>query len=80
MIARANLFWHCLSCGAHEPVATTGDVSPGGEYEVGDHEPCITCPDGEAHVMSTRMAAAYEQGLALGMTPETAWERARGER
>jgi hypothetical protein len=67
----ADLYWHCLQCGDHNPVEPTGDE---GEYTLGDHEPC-EC-GGTAHVMTIRMAAACEQGIALGMSAKDAWERA----
>lgn len=74
MSAPLPLYWHCLQCGAHEPVELTGGDE---QYTLGDHEPCITCGDGTAHVVTLRMGAAYEQGLALGMGTRDAWERAR---
>ena len=46
-------------------------------YGLGDHEPCIDCGDGTAHVVTTKMGAAYEQGIALGMSKHEAWERAQ---
>lgn len=70
------LYWHCLACGAHDPVEPTGDDVA---YGLGDHEPCIDCGDGTAHVVTTKMGAAYEQGLALGMGSREAWERASKE-
>lgn len=72
-------YWHCLQCGAHDPVEPTGDEV---EYTLGDHEPCIECGSGTAHVVTLRMGAAYEQGRALGMSAADAWARARdgGER
>lgn len=66
------LYWHCLQCADNEAVAPTGD---GREYKIGDHEPCAC--GGTAHVMTIRTAACYEQGLALGMSREYAWERAK---
>ena len=57
-----DLYWHCLQCGAHDPVEPTGGAE---QYVLGDHEPCIDCGDGTAHVMTVRLAAAYEQGRAL---------------
>ena len=71
---RTDLYWHCLQCGAHDPVEPTGDVE---QYVLGDHEPCITCGDGTAHVMTVRLGAAFEQGLALGMGVRSAWARAK---
>lgn len=68
------LYWHCLHCGAHESVQPTGDAKQ--VYALGDREPCIDCDGGTAHVVTLRMGAAYEQGLALGMTINEAWERA----
>lgn len=70
----AELYWHCLQCGAHVPVEPTGDAE---EYVVGDKEPCIDCGAGVAHVMTLRTGAAYEQGRALGMSAGDAWERAK---
>lgn len=72
----SELFWHCLDCGAHEPVQPTGDAE---DYSLGDHERCIDCGDGTAHVVTLRMGAAYEQGLALGMSRNDAWRRAAKE-
>jgi len=69
-----QLYWHCLSCGAHETVEPTGDE---GAYSLGDCEPCISCDGGTAHVMTVKMAAAYEQGRALSMNCGDAWERAK---
>lgn len=69
------LYWHCLQCGAHDPVEPTGGTEQD-QYALGDHEPCITCGDGTAHVVTLRMGACYEQGLALGMDIRDAWERA----
>jgi hypothetical protein len=69
-----NLYWHCLHCGANDPVETTNGVE---QYELGDHEPCITCSDGTAHVMTVQLGAAYEQGRALGMNIRDAWVRAK---
>jgi hypothetical protein len=69
-----NLYWHCLQCGEHDPVEPTGDTV---EYALGDHEPCITCGDGTAHVVTLRQGAAYEQGLALGMGSSAAWALAK---
>ena len=70
-----ELYWHCLRCGAHEPIESTGETAS--EYELGDHEPCIDCGDGAAHVMTLKQAAAYEQGLALGLDRDRAWKRAK---
>lgn len=77
-----QLYWHCLHCGANDPVEPTGDVGPTGEavsYVLGDHEPCITCGDGTAHVVTIRLGAAYEQGLALGLGIKGAWARAQAQ-
>lgn len=68
----SDLYWHCLQCAGNEAVAPTGD---GNEYKTGDHEPC-EC-GGTAHVVTIRTAACYEQGRALGMSREDAWERAK---
>jgi len=70
------LYWHCLQCGAHDPVEPTGGTEQE-QYALGDHEPCIKCGYGTAHVVTLRMGAHYEQGLALGMDISDAWERAR---
>lgn len=51
------LFWHCDSCGHHEPAQP--------EYEHGDCEPCIHC-DGTARVRTLQESAAVEQAHALG--------------
>lgn len=68
----SDLYWHCLRCGDSEPVEPTGD---GDEYALGDFEPCAC--GGTAHVVTLKMGAAYEQGLALGMTSDQAWNRAK---
>ena len=65
-----DLYWHCLKCGAHDP------VEPTDESALGDSEKCITCGDGMAHVVTTRTGAKYEQGRALGLDIDTAWSRA----
>jgi hypothetical protein len=69
-----ELYWHCLQCGAHDPVQPTGGDD---EYALGDHEKCVDCGDGTSHVVTLRIGAAYEQGLALGMSVREAWARAR---
>lgn len=69
-----ELFWHCLHCGAHDRVELTGGEEA---YVIGDCEPCITCGDGTAHVVTLKLGAAYEQGRALGMGVSTAWARAK---
>jgi hypothetical protein len=71
---KRDLYWHCLQCGDHEPVAPTGD---GNEYVLGDKERCIKCGDGTAHVVTLQQGAAYEQGRALGMSVKEAWARAQ---
>ncbi len=40
------------------------------EYEHGDHEPCITCENGTARVMTLKEAARMEQRHALGLPSE----------
>lgn len=57
------LYWHCLQCGAHEPVQPTGDEHG---YKLGDHEPCIDCGDGTAHVVTLTLrpeVAAFAQAM-----------------
>jgi hypothetical protein len=73
-IAAEQLFWHCLHCHGHEPVEPTGGDD---QYVAGDKEKCIDCGDGTAYVMPIKMAAAYEQGRALGLNRADAWERAQ---
>ena len=68
-----ELFWHCLDCGDHEPITPTGGAE---SYDVGDKEKCIACGDGTAHVVTIKEGAAYEQGIALGLTRNEAWARA----
>ena len=68
------LFWHCIGCGDHEVVESTGD--PDEEYSVGDSEKCITCGESYAHVMTKQQAAFFEQLKALGMTTEQALDHA----
>lgn len=60
-MAEQQLYWHCLQCGAHDPVEPTGGAEQ----------------DEYAHVVTLRMGACYEQGRALGMDIRDAWERAR---
>lgn len=67
------LYWHCASCGAHEPVEPTGSSDPADAYEHGDHEPCITCPNGTARVMTLREAACIESRHARGLPPGAPW-------
>jgi hypothetical protein len=71
----SNLYWHCTTCGDHEPVTPTGDDVV---YSVGDKEPCITCPTGFAHVMTLKQAARFEQLLALGNSTSQAMEATLG--
>jgi hypothetical protein len=52
-----ELFWHCESCGAHEPAQP--------EYAHSSSEPCINCERGTARVMTIKEAAAVEQRHAL---------------
>lgn len=66
-----DLYWHCLQCGAHESVAAS---TP--EYKLGDWEKCIDC-GGQCYVMTLKLGAAYEQGLALGLSRDEAWSRAK---
>lgn len=63
------LYWHCATCGAHEP------VDPNGQAEHGDREKCITCPGdnpGIAVVVTIKEGARMEQRHALGLPPEDA--------
>lgn len=57
-MSQPDLYWHCVSCGGHEPAQTP--------YVLGDSEPCIACENGVARVMTTKEAAAAEQQVALG--------------
>lgn len=68
-----DLYWHCLRCGANDPVELTGDEVT---YDLGDREPCTDCGDGTAYVCTIRTGACYEQGRALGMSQREAWVRA----
>jgi len=77
MSEREELFWHCLQCGAHDPVETTGDSAQ--EYVLGDAEKCTDCGNGMAHVVTLKLGAAYEQGRAMGMSTSEAWKRARAK-
>jgi hypothetical protein len=70
-----ELYWHCLQCGAHDPVDPTAGAEQE-QYGLGDYGPCITCGGGTAHVVTLRMGACYEQGRALGMDIRDAWDRA----
>lgn len=56
------LYWHCATCGGHEPAQP--------EYEHGDHEPCITCEDGTAWVVTLKEGARMEQRHAMGLPAE----------
>ena len=69
-----GLYWHCLDCGDHAPVESTGDADE--EYKLGDMERCIICGDGTSHVVTLRRGAAFESGLAGGLDKESAWARA----
>lgn len=60
-----KLYWHCSKCGAHEEVEKTVPA-----YVHGDKEPCITCANGTAQVMTTEEAAAIEQAWALSADAE----------
>ena len=70
-----GLFWHCLNCGAHDAVESTGD--PANEYGLGDWDMCVECCEGTTHVMTIKMAACYEQGVASGHGVHSSWERAK---
>lgn len=74
MSSDTQLYWHCLNCGAHEPVEPTGGTE---QYGLGDRERCIDCGDGTAHVVTLQVGAAYEQGLAMGMSRSESWARAK---
>jgi hypothetical protein len=63
------LYWHCASCGGHEPAQA--------EYALGDWEPCITCENGVARVMTLQEAARVEQRHAMGKPPPQAAPDAR---
>lgn len=61
-----DLYWHCKFCGAHEKAEPP--------YELGDKEPCITCGQGTAHVMTTKEAAKFESEIARGIrSPERSY-------
>ena len=51
------LYWHCATCGEHEPAQE--------EYAHGDWEKC-EC-GGVARVMTLKEGAKLEQRIALGM-------------
>ena len=53
----ADLFWHCATCGEHEPAQP--------EYAHGDWEKC-EC-GGAARVMTLQEGAQLEQRIATGM-------------
>jgi hypothetical protein len=62
-----DLYWHCKFCGDHEKAE-----SP---YELGDKEPCITCGQGTAQVMTTKEAAKFEAEIARGIrSPERSYD------
>lgn len=54
-----DTWWHCKFCGEHEPAAEP--------YAIGDKEPCVTCGQGTAHVMSLKEAARFESEIARGL-------------
>lgn len=56
-MSQPNLYWHCITCGAHEQAQA--------EYAHGDSEPCATCENGVARVMTLAEAAATEQQIAM---------------
>lgn len=57
--ASEDLYWHCKFCGDHEKAEPP--------YELGDKEPCITCGQGTAHVMTIKEAAKFEAEIARGI-------------
>ena len=58
----ADLYWHCASCGEHEPAQE--------EYAHGDWEKC-EC-GGAARVMTLKECARLEQQIATGVPREEA--------
>jgi hypothetical protein len=69
-----QLYWHCLKCGAHDPVKIASDKD---QPVLLDYMPCTTCNNGMVYAVTIRLGAAYEQGLALGLSVEEAWSRAK---
>ena len=58
MDAKRDAWWHCKFCGDHEPAEEP--------YVIGDKEPCTTCMEGTAHVMTLADAARFEAEIARG--------------
>lgn len=54
-----DAWWHCRYCGDHERADEP--------YEIGDKEPCISCGEGTAVVMTLKDAAALESAIARGI-------------
>jgi hypothetical protein len=59
LVSERDLYWHCAKCGEHEVAEPP--------YEHGDREPCITCADGTARVMTLKEAARLESQIAQGV-------------
>lgn len=57
-IDRCDTWWHCKFCGDHA-------LADG--YSLGDKEPCITCGEGTAVVMTMKQAAKFESEIARGI-------------
>ena len=49
---KRDTWWHCDCCGDHEPAEAP--------YVLGDSEPCSTCGEGVARVMTLRDGARIE--------------------
>lgn len=61
-----DAYWHCKFCGDHGPADEP--------YVVGDKDPCATCGQGTAHVMTLADAARFESEIARGIRqPENSY-------
>ena len=58
-MSERDAYWHCKFCGAHDPAEEP--------YAVGDCEPCITCGEGTAYVMTLKQGAQFESEIARGL-------------
>jgi hypothetical protein len=56
---KRDTWWHCEYCGDHEPAEEP--------YVLGDSEPCSTCGEGVARVMTLRDGARTESEVARGI-------------
>jgi hypothetical protein len=59
VVSVRDAWWHCKFCGDHELAEEP--------YKLGDKEPCITCGQGTAHVMTLKDGARFESEVARGL-------------